>query len=151
MTSIDTEVLWEAADTVVFKRSMAAGYTGVQNPQFFRDTSQVLFGDAKTMVEEVLARDLTAAVVRAGASMTVQRSPGRRPRVGVVPPLGVLPPLPVSGRAITSIAAVDRTRCSGRPTRGRRANSPARGQSAAGGRRHRAARGDPRSTPRHRR
>ena len=46
--------VWEAADVVVFKRSMAAGYAGVQNPLFFRDNAQMLFGDAKSMVEDVL-------------------------------------------------------------------------------------------------
>ena len=46
--------VWEAADVVVFKRSMAAGYAGVQNPLFFRENSGMLFGDAKSMVEEVL-------------------------------------------------------------------------------------------------
>jgi H+-translocating NAD(P) transhydrogenase subunit beta len=46
--------VWEAEDVVVFKRSMAAGYAGVQNPLFFRENSQMLFGDAKAMVEEVL-------------------------------------------------------------------------------------------------
>jgi len=46
--------VWEAADVVVFKRSMAAGYAGVQNPLFFRENAQMLFGDAKSMVEEVL-------------------------------------------------------------------------------------------------
>jgi NAD(P) transhydrogenase subunit beta len=46
--------VWEAADVIVFKRSMAAGYAGVQNPLFFRENSGMLFGDAKTMVEEVL-------------------------------------------------------------------------------------------------
>ncbi|MET1062521.1 MAG: Re/Si-specific NAD(P)(+) transhydrogenase subunit beta [Aeromicrobium sp.] len=46
--------VWEAADVVVFKRSMATGYAGVQNPLFFRDNSQMLFGDAKERVEAIL-------------------------------------------------------------------------------------------------
>ncbi|MET9352785.1 Re/Si-specific NAD(P)(+) transhydrogenase subunit beta [Streptomyces sp. NPDC006617] len=46
--------VWEAEQVVVFKRSMASGYAGVQNPLFFRDNSSMLFGDAKQSVEAIL-------------------------------------------------------------------------------------------------
>jgi NAD(P) transhydrogenase subunit beta len=46
--------VWEAGQVIIFKRSMAAGYAGVQNPLFFRDNSAMLFGDAKERVEDIL-------------------------------------------------------------------------------------------------
>ena len=46
--------VWKARDVVVFKRSMATGYAGVQNPLFFRENSHMLFGDAKTRVEDIV-------------------------------------------------------------------------------------------------
>ncbi|MEU7817315.1 Re/Si-specific NAD(P)(+) transhydrogenase subunit beta [Pseudonocardia sp. NPDC049154] len=47
--------VWEAGNVIVFKRSMATGYAGVQNPLFFRENSQMLFGDAKERVQDILA------------------------------------------------------------------------------------------------
>ncbi|WP_448321666.1 Re/Si-specific NAD(P)(+) transhydrogenase subunit beta [Streptomyces sp. CO7] len=47
--------VWEAEQVVVFKRSMASGYAGVQNPLFFRENSGMLFGDAKQSVEDILS------------------------------------------------------------------------------------------------
>ena len=46
--------VWEAEQVVVFKRSMATGYAGVQNPLFFKENTSMLFGDAKDRVEDIL-------------------------------------------------------------------------------------------------
>ncbi len=46
--------VWEADNVIVFKRSMATGYAGVQNPLFFKENTQMLFGDAKASVEAIL-------------------------------------------------------------------------------------------------
>ncbi|MFR9803949.1 Re/Si-specific NAD(P)(+) transhydrogenase subunit beta [Pseudonocardia sp. RS010] len=56
--------VWEAGTVVVFKRSMATGYAGVQNPLFFRDNTQMLFGDAKERVQDILAALRTDALAR---------------------------------------------------------------------------------------
>ena len=46
--------VWEAAQVVIFKRSMSAGYAGVQNPLFFNENSVMCFGDAKATVQAIL-------------------------------------------------------------------------------------------------
>jgi NAD(P) transhydrogenase subunit beta len=46
--------VWKAQNVIVFKRSMNTGYAGVQNPLFFKENTQMLFGDAKESVEKIL-------------------------------------------------------------------------------------------------
>ncbi|NUT33513.1 MAG: Re/Si-specific NAD(P)(+) transhydrogenase subunit beta [Hamadaea sp.] len=70
--------VWEAGTVIVFKRSMATGYAGVQNPLFFRDNTRMLFGDAKARVEDILAAlGTSGSAHRPSGSAAVRREPTR--------------------------------------------------------------------------
>ena len=45
--------VWESISTVVLKRSMSAGYAGVQNPLFFKKNNKMYFGDAKESLQRL--------------------------------------------------------------------------------------------------
>lgn len=45
--------VWESTSTVVLKRSMSAGYAGVQNPLFFKENNKMYFGDAKESLQRL--------------------------------------------------------------------------------------------------
>ncbi|MEB3174765.1 MAG: NAD(P)(+) transhydrogenase (Re/Si-specific) subunit beta, partial [Cyanobacteriota bacterium] len=48
--------VWKSQTVVVMKRSLASGYAGVENPLFFKENTQMLFGDAKKNVDAILGK-----------------------------------------------------------------------------------------------
>lgn len=45
---------WDAEKVIVMKRSMATGYSGVENPLFYKPNTDMLYGDAKDSVNKIL-------------------------------------------------------------------------------------------------
>mgnify|MGYP001437903763 FL=1 len=45
-----------AKSVIALKRSMAAGYSGVENPLYFKDNTHMLFGDAKDTLSSVFSK-----------------------------------------------------------------------------------------------
>merc|ERR1719409_1226964 len=45
--------VWDSKQVIVMKRSMAAGYAGVDNPVFLKDNTDMLLGDAKATLDKL--------------------------------------------------------------------------------------------------
>lgn len=45
----------KAKTVIVMKRSMATGFAGIENPLFYEPNTKMLFGDAKNMLQELVA------------------------------------------------------------------------------------------------
>ncbi|MEM7440526.1 MAG: NAD(P)(+) transhydrogenase (Re/Si-specific) subunit beta [Pseudomonadota bacterium] len=48
--------VWKAKDVIVSKRGQGTGYSGIENPLFFKENTRMLYGDAKDSVNEVLGQ-----------------------------------------------------------------------------------------------
>ncbi|QJC33173.1 NAD(P)(+) transhydrogenase (Re/Si-specific) subunit beta [Enterobacteriaceae endosymbiont of Donacia clavipes] len=46
--------VWKANNIIILKRSMSKGYSGINNPLFYKDNSYMLFGDAKDTINKIL-------------------------------------------------------------------------------------------------
>lgn len=46
--------VWKAKKVIVMKRSMAAGYAGIENPLFYKENAEMLYGDAKDSVQRIV-------------------------------------------------------------------------------------------------
>ena len=47
--------VWKAKNVVVLKRGQGAGYSGIENPLFFKENTHMLYGDAKGSIDKLVA------------------------------------------------------------------------------------------------
>ena len=48
--------VWKARQVIISKRGQGRGYSGIENPLFFKDNSLMLYGDAKASLDEILSQ-----------------------------------------------------------------------------------------------
>src|SRR5690554_2763329 len=47
---------WKAKQVFVSKRGQGTGYSGIENPLFFKDNTRMFYGDAKKLLDDLLTR-----------------------------------------------------------------------------------------------
>ena len=48
--------VWKAQQVIISKRGQGRGYSGIENPLFYKDNSRMLYGDAKASLDEILTQ-----------------------------------------------------------------------------------------------
>jgi NAD(P) transhydrogenase subunit beta len=48
--------VWKAKNVIISKRGQGRGYSGVENPLFFKENSRMLYGDAKSSLDALLQK-----------------------------------------------------------------------------------------------
>ena len=48
--------VWNAKQVIISKRGQGRGYSGIENPLFFKDNSRMLYGDAKASLDQLLSK-----------------------------------------------------------------------------------------------
>ena len=46
--------VWKAHQVIISKRGQGRGYSGIENPLFFKENSRMLYGDAKASLDQIL-------------------------------------------------------------------------------------------------
>ena len=83
--------VWKARQVIISKRGQGRGYSGIENPLFFKDNSRMLYGDAKASLDQILT-SLEAEPNRPSRPDRQGRPvcrPPPRPRAAVGKPLAI--------------------------------------------------------------
>ncbi len=48
--------VWKAKNVIVMKRGQGTGYSGIENPLFYKENTRMFYGDAKASLDELLTR-----------------------------------------------------------------------------------------------
>ena len=48
--------VWKSSQVFIFKRGQGRGYSGIENPLFFKENSRMVYGDAKKSLDEILQK-----------------------------------------------------------------------------------------------
>jgi NAD(P) transhydrogenase subunit beta len=46
--------VWKSKLVIVSKRGQGTGYSGIENPLFYKDNTRMFYGDAKKSINELL-------------------------------------------------------------------------------------------------